>query len=108
MFFTDPGPDFSGSDPDFWPIWIRTQKKRLIRIRKKTGSEKKTRIRNTAPPRPLLLLLVFYYCSSSFTPTPATPPRPHPRRPPPCPPTPPFSEFAGFIFKNLPVIFTNI
>ena len=31
-FFTDP--DFSGSDPDFWPIRIRTQKKNLIRIRK--------------------------------------------------------------------------
>ena len=39
-FFTDP--DFSGSDPDFWPIRIRTQKKSLIRIRKKTW------IRNTA------------------------------------------------------------
>ena len=29
VFFTDPDSDFSGSDPDFWPIWIRirTQKK---------------------------------------------------------------------------------
>ena len=35
-FFTDP--DFSGSDPDFWPSRIRTQKKILIWIRKKTGS----------------------------------------------------------------------
>ena len=32
IFFTDP-------DPDLWPIRIRTQKKSLIRIRKKTGSE---------------------------------------------------------------------
>ena len=37
-FFMDPDKDFSGSDPDFWPI--RTQKKSLIRIwEKKTGSE---------------------------------------------------------------------
>ena len=28
FFFTDPDPDFSGSDPDFWPIRIRTQKKK--------------------------------------------------------------------------------
>ena len=29
-FFTVPDPDFSVSDPEFWPIWnrIRTQKKR--------------------------------------------------------------------------------
>ena len=32
-FFTDPDPDFSGSD--FWPIRVRTQKKSLIRIRGK-------------------------------------------------------------------------
>ena len=25
VFFTDPDPDFSGSDTDFWPIWIRIQ-----------------------------------------------------------------------------------
>ena len=37
-FFMDPDKDFSGSDPDFWPI--RTQKKSLIRIwEKKPGSE---------------------------------------------------------------------
>ena len=42
LFFTDPNADFSGSDPDIWPIRIRTQKKSLIRIRKKTW------IRNTA------------------------------------------------------------
>ena len=39
VFFMDPDPDFFGSDPDFWPIRIRTQKS-LIRLReKKTGSE---------------------------------------------------------------------
>ena len=31
----DSEPDFSGSDPDFRPIRIRTQEKSLIRIRKK-------------------------------------------------------------------------
>ena len=57
----------------------------------------------TTAPRPLLLLLVLYYCFSSFTtasrptfPPPATTPPPPPR-----PPTHPFSEYAGFIFKNL-------
>ena len=34
-------PDFSGSDPDIRAIRIRTQEKKLVRIRKKT------RIRNT-------------------------------------------------------------
>ena len=29
FFFKDPDPDFSGSDPDFWPIRIQTQKKKL-------------------------------------------------------------------------------
>ena len=48
-----------------------------------------------------LLLLVLYYCFSAFTswvllPTPARSTRHHPR-----PPIPPFSEFAGFIFKNV-------
>ena len=37
-FFTDPDPDFSGSD--FWPIRIRTQKKSLIRIRGKKPDPK--------------------------------------------------------------------
>ena len=37
-FFTDP--DFSGSDPDFWPIRIRTQEKNSDPDpAKKTGSE---------------------------------------------------------------------
>ena len=30
-FFTDPDRVFSGSDPDFWSIRIRTQEKSLIR-----------------------------------------------------------------------------
>ena len=42
-FFTDPDPDFSGSDPDFWTIWIRTQGKKS-----NPDPGKKTRIRNTA------------------------------------------------------------
>ena len=36
----DPDPDFSGSDPDFWPSRIRTQEK-------KSDPVKRTRIRNT-------------------------------------------------------------
>ena len=40
VFFMDPDPDFFGSDPDFWPIRIRTHKS-LIRIREKN------RIQNT-------------------------------------------------------------
>ena len=40
----DPDPDFSGSDPDFWPIRIRTQKKSLIRIREKKPDPKHWKI----------------------------------------------------------------
>ena len=36
------GPGFSGSDPDFWPIRIRTQK-----IKSDPNPGKKTRTRNT-------------------------------------------------------------
>ena len=28
IFFMDPDRDFSWTDPDFWPIWIRTQEKK--------------------------------------------------------------------------------
>ena len=38
FLFTDP--DFFGSDPDFCPIRIRTQKKRLIWIREKNPDPK--------------------------------------------------------------------
>ena len=48
------------------------------------------------PPRPLLLLLVPYYCFSAFTPT--FRPTTH------TPATPPFTEFAGFFFN---VIFSQ-
>ena len=39
-------PDFSGSDSDFQPIRIRTQEKKV-----RSGSGKKTRIRNTGQKR---------------------------------------------------------
>ena len=39
VFFTDP--DFCGSDPDFWPIRIRTQKENLIRIREEKNPDPK-------------------------------------------------------------------
>ena len=38
LFYMDP--DFSRSDPNFWPIRIRTQKKSLIRIREKNPDPK--------------------------------------------------------------------
>ena len=40
VFLMDPDPDFSGSDHDFWPIRIRTQKKNSDPDTEKTGSEK--------------------------------------------------------------------
>ena len=42
VFFIDLDPRFSGSDPDFWPLRIRTQWNKSD-----TDQEKRTRIRNT-------------------------------------------------------------
>ena len=40
VFVTDPDPDFSGSDADFWPTRIRTQNKKADPdLEKKPGSE---------------------------------------------------------------------
>ena len=46
----DPDPDFSGSDPDFRPIQIRTQEKKF--------DPEKTRIRNTTDNLHLIINLM--------------------------------------------------